>query len=78
MYTAKYEALPLWAKIIIQIFIGYLVSGIYRIVRYTETKNVVTLVVGLLVLLTGVGNFVAWIVDLVTEITQNKICILAD
>lgn len=78
MYTAKYEALPKWVKIIIQIIAGAFVGGIYRIVRYFETKNVVTLVVGLLVLFTGAGNFIAWIVDLVTEITQNKICILAD
>ncbi len=78
MYTAKYEALPLWVKIIIQILGGSVVGGIYRIVRYTETKNIVTLVVGLLVLFTGVGNAIAWIVDLVTEITRNKICVLAD
>lgn len=76
--TASYEALPKIVKIIIQIFLGGLIAGIYRILRFLETKNVVTLVVGILVLVTGIGNLIAWIVDLVTEITQDKICVLAD
>ena len=76
--TASYEALPKIAKIILQIFLGGLIGGIYRILRFLETKNVVTLVVGILVLVTGVGNLIAWIVDLITEITSNKITVLAD
>ena len=76
--TAKYEDLPKIAKILLQIFLGALIGGIYRIIRYTETKNIVTLIVGIVVLITGVGNFIAWIVDLVTEITSNKIKVLAD
>lgn len=76
--TAKYEELPKIAKILLQIFLGAFVGGIYRIIRYTETKNIVTLIVGIVVLVTGVGNFVAWLVDLVTEITSNKITVLAD
>ena len=76
--TAQYEALPQIDKIILQIFFGGFIGGIYRILRYLETKNVVTLVVGIVCLVTGVGNFVAWIVDLITEITQNKISVLAD
>ena len=76
--TAKYEELPKIAKLLLQFFFGWIIGGIYRIIRYTETKNVVTLVVGILGLVTGVGNFVVWIVDLVTEATSNKISILAD
>ena len=76
--TEMYENLPKIAKIIIQIFLGGVIGGIYRILRFLETKNVVTLVVGILVLVTGVGNFIAWVVDRVTEITQNKITVLAD
>lgn len=74
--TAAYEALPKIAKILIQIFLGALVGGIYRIVRYVETKNVVTLIVGILNFV-GLG-FILWIVDLVTEIMNNKISVLAD
>ena len=74
--TQSYENLPKIVKIILQLFLGYFVSAIYRILRYVETKNIVTLVVGVLCFF-GVG-FIFWIVDLVTEITSNKISFLAD
>lgn len=77
-YTSAYEALPKIAKLIIQLLLGAVVGGIYRIVRYFETKNVVTLVVGLLVTFTGVGNLIAWVVDLVTELLNDRITVLAD
>lgn len=76
--TQTYENLPKIAKILIQIFLGAIVGGIYRIVKYFETKNVVTLVVGILVTFTGIGNAIAWVVDLVTEILNNRITVLAD
>ena len=76
--TATYESLPKIAKILLQIFFGYIIGGVYRIVRFFETKNIVTLVVGILVLCTVIGNTIAWIVDLITEITSNKITVLAD
>ncbi len=76
--TGAYEALPKIVKILLQLFLGSLIGGVYRIVRFLETGNIVTLVVGILVLVTGVGNFVAWIIDLVTEITSNRITVLAD
>ena len=75
--TASYEALPKIIKVILQIFLGGLIAGIYRIIRFLETKNIVTLVVGILVLVTGIGNLIAWIVDLVTEICSNKITVFA-
>lgn len=74
--TAQYEALPKIAKILIQIFLGAVVGGVYRIVRFLETKNVVTLVAGILNFV-GVG-LIFWVVDLVTEITSNKITVFAD
>jgi hypothetical protein len=76
--TAAYESLPKIVKILLQLILGGIIGGIYRIVRFVETKNVVTLVAGLLCTFTGVGNFIAWIVDLITEITSNKITVLAD
>jgi hypothetical protein len=76
--TAQYEALPQIAKVLIQIFLGGVIGGIYRILKYFETKNIVTLVVGILCLVTGIGNGIAWVVDLVTEILHNKITVLAD
>ena len=76
--TEVYESLPKIAKVLLQLFLGAIVGGIYRIVRFFETQNVVTLVVGLLVTFTGVGNLIAWIVDLFTEITQDRITVLAN
>ena len=76
--TEMFEDLPQIVKILLQIFLGYIISGVYRILRFLETKNVVTLVVGILALVTGVGNFVAWIIDLITLITKNRITVLAD
>ena len=75
--TASYEALPKIIKVILQLFFGGLIAGIYRIIRFVETKNIVTLIVGILVLVTGIGNLIAWIVDLVTEICSNKITVFA-
>ena len=76
--TEMYESLPKLAKIDLQIFFGAIIGGIYRIIRYVETRNTVTLVVGILVLITFIGNLIAWIVDLVTEITVGRITVLAD
>ena len=76
--TATYEGLPKLVKILLQIILGGIIGGIYRIIRFLETKNIVTLVVGILGLVTGIGNTILWIVDLITEIMYNKISILAD
>ena len=76
--TEQYEALPLIAKLLIQFFFGGIVGGIYRIIRYTETNNVTTLIVGILCTVTGIGNSIAWLVDLITELTSGRITVLAD
>jgi len=76
--TAAYESLPKILKVILQLIFGAIIGGIYRIVRFVEHGNVITLVVGILVLVTGIGNAIAWIVDLVTEILSDKITVLAD
>ena len=75
---AAYESLPKIVKIILQLLFGSVIGGVYRILRFLETKNIVTLVVGILFLVTGVGNAIAWVVDLITEIINNKITLLAD
>ena len=74
--TAQYEALPKIVKILVQIFLGAFVGGVYRILRFLETKNIVTLVVGILNFV-GLG-IVFWVVDLVTEITSDRITFLAE
>ena len=75
--TKTYEDLPKIVKIILQLLLGAIVGGIYRILRYTETKNITTLVVGILAIIPPI-SFIFWVIDLVTEITSNKISVLAD
>ncbi|MBQ9132546.1 MAG: hypothetical protein IJX62_08790 [Clostridia bacterium] len=76
-FTKTYEDLPKIVKIILQLILGAIVGGIYRIIRYTETKNITTLVVGVLAIIPPI-SFIFWVIDLITEITNNKISVLAD
>lgn len=75
--TGAYEALPKIAKILLQIFLGAVVGGIYRILRFLETKNIVTLIVGILALIPPI-SVVFWVLDLITEATSDRITVLAD
>ena len=76
--TKTYEDLPKILKLILQFFFGGLIGGVYRIIRFLETKNIVTLVVGILCLVTGIGNVIAWVVDFITELLHNRITVLAN
>ncbi|MBR2930561.1 MAG: hypothetical protein IKC32_04960 [Clostridia bacterium] len=76
--TAAYDSLPFIAKLLIIIIGGVIVGGVYRIVKYFETKNIITLVVGLLGTFTGIGNLILWICDVVTTITRGKFVVFAD
>lgn len=75
--TKMYEDLPKIIKLILQFFFGGVIGGVYRIIRFIETKNIVTLIVGILCLVTGIGNFIAWVLDFITELLHNRITILA-
>lgn len=74
--TKTYEDLPKIVKILLQLILGAIVGGIYRIIRYTETKNTTTLIVGILAIIPPI-SFIFWVLDLVTEITSNQITVLA-
>ena len=74
--TKTYEDLPKIVKILLQLILGAIVGGIYRILRYTETKNTTTLIVGVLAIIPPI-SFVFWVLDLVTEITSNQLTVLA-
>ncbi len=74
--TSWYDSLPLWVKILVQVIGGAVVGGIYRILKFVENKNIVTLVAGIL---NFVGLcFVFWVVDIVTQIMHGRITVLAD
>ena len=76
--TEMFENLPLWAKILLLVVAGTLISPVYRILRYLETKNTTTLIVGILCLVTVCGNAILAIIDIVTEVTKGRITVLAD
>lgn len=76
--TEMFENLPLWAKILLLVVAGTLISPIYRILRYLETKNTTTLIVGILCLVTVCGNAILAIIDIITEVTKGRITVLAD
>lgn len=75
--TGAYEALPKVVKIVLQVLLGAVVGGIYRILRFLETKNVVTLIVGILALIPPI-SVVFWILDIITEVTSDRITVLAN
>lgn len=75
-YTEQFENLPLVVKILLLIFLGGLVSGIYRILRYLETKNTTTLIVAILCFVC-IGGIIA-IIDIVTELTNGRVTVLAE
>ena len=76
--TAMFNDLPLLFKIIIHVVFGIIVSGIYRIARYFESGNTVTLVVGLIFTFTGIGNVIGWILDLYALLTSGRYTLFAD
>lgn len=75
--TAQYDALPFIARLLIQIFLGFIASGVYRIVRYFERGNLATLIVGIIALIPG-PDVIAWIVDLVTLVVHGKPTVFVD
>ena len=75
--TEYFEELPKIVKILLVIFLGGLIGGVYRILRYLETKNITTLIVGILWLVSGGVFGFGWIIDLITEITKDRITVLA-
>ena len=70
--TKSYDGIALWIRVLLQVILGVVVGGVYRIVRFFETRNIVTLVVGIIATFTAVGNVIFWIVDLVTLIIAKK------
>ena len=73
-----YDSLSFIVRFVIQLFLGAIVGGLYRIFKFFDTNNMVTLVVGLLVTFTAIGNVIIWIVDLVTTLMHGKITVFAD
>ena len=77
--TESYNKLGKIIRLVLQFFFGYIISGVYRIVKYVENqKNILTLVIGILCLVTVVGNAIAWVVDFITLLLHDKYVYFAE
>jgi len=77
--TESYNKLEKIIRLVLQFFFGYIISGVYRIVKYVENqKNILTLVIGILCLVTVVGNAIAWVVDFITLLLHDKYVYFAE
>lgn len=77
--TESYNKLGKIIRLVLQFFFGYIISGVYRIVKYVENqKNILTLVIGILCLVTGIGNAIAWVVDFITLLLHDKYVYFAE
>ena len=77
-FLAQFNGLPAIVRILIQLFAGPLVSGVYRILRYLETKNTKTLVIAIIALATGGFFGVLAIIDLITLIFKGGYTVWVD
>ncbi|MBQ3253132.1 MAG: hypothetical protein IJA65_01130 [Acholeplasmatales bacterium] len=73
-----FDDLNLVVRVILIIFLGWIVCPVYRILKWADSKNIVTLIVGILGIVTGNFFGILWIVDLVTTILGKGISVLAD
>jgi len=74
-FTEIYEGLPRPLKLLLQFLLGAVISGIYRVFRYIETKKKITLIIGILCLLTGGLFGILWITDFITELFHGRVTV---
>ena len=77
--TEKIEEMPKAAKFLLFLFplTGWVLSSIYRFFRYSETREIITLVVGAIGLVSGLGIIFGWI-DALSELKNNQVTFFAD
>ena len=68
-YLKAVDGLPLIAKILLAIFVGPIVYGIYRIAKGK-------LIIGVLWIITGGFFGIGWVIDIVTVIMSGKPTVL--
>ena len=56
---------------------GWVLSSFYRFFRYSETREIVTLVVGVIGLVSGIGIIFGW-ADALSEMKHNKATFFVD
>ena len=74
----QFNNIPWLYRVVLQLVFGILISGIYRLIRFSETKNVTTLLAGVIGLFTGIGNIIFWWVDLITLVMNGRYTMFVD
>ena len=77
--TDKIESWNKAVKVLLFLFplTGWLLSSAYRIFRYGETREILTLVVGLVGLVSGIGIIFGW-ADALSEMKNGRVTFFAD
>lgn len=73
--TGRFDRLPLWSKLLTELFFGWLMASLYRIVRFFETRNTSTFMFGMLCI--ALFPF-AWIIDILSVGVYGRIAFLSD
>ena len=73
--TGKFDKLRLWQKLSVELFLGWLMASLYRIVRFFETRNTSTFMFGMLCI--ALFPF-AWMIDFLSICVYGRIAFLAD
>ena len=73
-FIEKFESLPKAVKILLFLFpiSGWAISSIYRFFVFAEKKEIITLVIGVIGLVSGIGIIFGW-ADALSELKFNKV-----
>ncbi len=74
--TEKFEQLPKLLKIFMIFCLP--TSILYRVAKYTETKNTVTLVTAIVCCVLPLISLIMLVIDIIFEAKDNKIGLLVD
>ena len=73
-FMDKFEHLPRAVKILLFLFpiSGWALSSVYRFFFFAEKRDLMTLVIGLIGLVTGIGIIFGW-ADALSELKFNRV-----
>lgn len=75
--THYFDDLSTIVKVVLLVVAGSIISPVYRILRYLETKNQTTLIAGVVSFIPGLG-FAVGILDALCVYSKGKIVLFAD
>ena len=73
--TGRFDKLHLWQKLTWELFFGWLMASLYRIIRFFETRNSSTFMFGMLCI--ALFPF-AWIIDFLSICVYGRIAFLSE